>query len=129
MLKNLFRRKDKNQEVPTSIKKYNIRVSNPYGLYPQDVESVIIDLEKERAKLQSLVKQYKEENEKLQKDNEDLKTTITQLRFDMSLFEVPDSTNAQDFQNINKLKKLKNKKVEVSDDTGLEVVELWKKTH
>lgn len=129
MLKGILNKNSKikksNEEVPPRAKKHNIRVSKPYGLFPQDVETVLENIETERDNLLVLIDNYKKEIEQLKEDNQDLKLTITQLKFDMSLIEVPDGNESNDFQMMNKLKLLKNKKVEsVLEDDELEIVSI-----
>lgn len=114
----------KNQDLPTIITKYGMRVSTPYGVYPQDIENVLISLEKEKAELERINTQLTLDNERLKEDLTELKTINTQLKFDMSLIEIPDTTTSQDFTNLNKLKLMKNKRVEAVLDDDLEIVEI-----
>lgn len=117
-------RKDSKQELSQVLKEFGLRVSKPYGVFPQDVETLVENFLKEKKELTKLNLHLTEENEQLKQDVADLKASITQLKMDMSMFEIPDSTEAQDFERLNKLKKLKNKKVEAKLDDDIQIVQI-----
>ena len=81
----------------------NIRISNPYGYYPDDVDRVIL-------KLENLINTLQAETQKLERElastSDELKTaraTIQQLKLDMMTFEPPDTSAEEDIAMIARL--------------------------
>lgn len=81
----------------------NIRISNPYGYYPDDVDRVIL-------KLENLINTLQAETQKLERDlsstQDELKAaraTIQQLKLDMMTFDVPDTSAEEDIAMLARL--------------------------
>ena len=102
-----FGKKKQNTKVGNELsevaKRHNLRVSNPYGYYPEDVDRVLI-------KFEGLVNQLQRETVKLEADLQQALTDkkiidgeLKRLRFEMSIMEVPDTTTEEDFSMISKL--------------------------
>ena len=77
------------QDKSQLAKDLNIRISSPYGYYPDDVDPIIIDLQNQISNLSKENKQLTDNNDKLKKDNEALRTEITRMKFSAQLFERP----------------------------------------
>lgn len=87
-------KKDKNgskieQDKSQLAKDFNIRISSPYGYYPDDVDPIIIDLQKQLSNLSIENQQLSKDNANLKKNNESLMTEITQLKLNAQLFSRP----------------------------------------
>ena len=103
--------------LPEIAKKYKIQISYPYGYYPDDVDKNIIKLESiietKENEYNQLAKEIKirelriqnQQNELSQKDDiiqqlendmKALKNTMMQLKMQLSLMEVPDTTAIED---------------------------------
>ena len=84
-------------DLPEIAKRLEIRVSSPYGYYPEDVDKHLIRLEldvssliKENTALSSDVDKYKRQSQSLQSE-------LTNLKMQMSLMEIPDISTAESF--------------------------------
>lgn len=83
--------------------KFGIRISNPYGYFPEDVDRVLEDLQ---AQVTSLTKETKFASENLariKKERDDVKTELSKLKMQVSLMEVPDTSAEEDFQMMSRL--------------------------
>lgn len=97
--------------------RYNLRISNPYGYYPEDTDRVIGDLEKQINNLQK-------ENDRLQKEAtkavEDLKKMDREyqsLKLQVSLMEYPDTSAEQDSVMFGRLSTITGRDPQVEFDT------------
>lgn len=77
------------QDKSQLAKDLNIRISSPYGYYPDDVDPIIIDLQTQLSNLSKENKQMAEEIDKLKKNNQDLMTQMTQIKLNAQIFERP----------------------------------------
>lgn len=102
--------------LPEVAKRNNIRVSSPYGYYPEDVDNVIIELEnnlkltqKENDHLTNMLKSTREELE-------DAKTELTKLKMQISMIDIapPDIIIDDDVPKNKKI--LKPPKKKLTDD-------------
>lgn len=86
-------------------KKLNIRISNPYGYYPEDVDPIIIKLQEEISNLTKENKSLSDEVYKLTKDLGDLRTEYSKFRMHASLgmVEVPIPSTTESLENISKI--------------------------
>lgn len=85
------------QDLPEVAKRLHIRVSNPYGYYPEDVDKIILNLEKS---VNDLEHENKELRDKYNEADENLKRTqseLTKLKMQISLMEFPDVSPEEDF--------------------------------
>lgn len=89
--------------LPEVAKRHNIRVSSPYGYYPEDVDKVITEMENENKMLQK-------ENTHLTKQLEDykgkadaLQTEMVALKMQMSLMDVPDASAEESFVMLSRI--------------------------
>ena len=87
--KNTVAKKVKNKKMAHDkselAKRLNIRISSPYGYYPEDVDPIIARLEKE-------VSDLEKENSKISKENNDLNQNLTQLKSEFTQFKLQVST-------------------------------------
>lgn len=111
----------KESEKSAIAKQYGIRVSNPYGYFPEDVDRVLEDLQ---SQLNTLSKENKFASEKLariQKERDDAKTELSKLKMQISLMDIPDSSTEEDFQMMSRLNSINpavgNLVTEVPDQT------------
>ena len=82
---------------------YNIRISNPYGYYPDDVDRIIRKQEELintlQAETQRLDKLYSDTKEELKI----AKAELQRIRFDISVLELPDTSTEEDFAMMSRL--------------------------
>ena len=84
-------------------KRYGIRISNPYGYFPEDVDRILEDLQ---SQLNTLSKENKFASDKLariQKERDDAKTELSKLKMQISLMDIPDTSTEEDFQMMSRL--------------------------
>jgi hypothetical protein len=91
------------QSLSQLAKDLGIRISSPYGYYPEDVDPIIIEL-------QRTVSELEKENKKLAEDAYDSKnkldlanSELSQLRMQMALMEVPDLSTEEEFAMLGKI--------------------------
>ena len=91
-----------NQELPAIAKKYNIRVSSPFGYYPEDVNRVLEKLEqsnnilaKENAEL---TKKYEAKNT----DYKNLRTEFTNFKLEVSKMQLESTSFDESLAKINR---------------------------
>lgn len=96
-------------ELPEIAKRHNIRVSNPYGYYPEDVDKVIMRLEKD-------ISDLTKENLDLAKQIDQAKTDLSKmtqqfnsLKFQMISMEMPETSDATDFANLSRISNFSGK--------------------
>ena len=95
---------------------FGIRISNPYGYFPEDVDRVLEDLQ---SQLNTLSKENKFASEKLariQKERDDAKTELSKLKMQVSLMEVPDTSAEEDFQMMSRLSSINPVVGNLADD-------------
>lgn len=78
------------EELPEIATKYGIRVSNPYGYYPEDVDKVITKLEAEANNLSKDNKELRDKVGTQEKEINSLRATVTELKLQMSVMQIPD---------------------------------------
>ena len=81
-------KKIKQNELPELLKKYNIRVSTPYGAYPEDVVNILLKLDNEISGFKSDNKLLTKENEQLKYELNKAKAQITSLKLSISQLEI-----------------------------------------
>lgn len=91
------------QSLSQLAKDLGIRISSPYGYYPEDVDPIILEL-------QHTVSELEKENKKLAEDAHDSKnkldlanSELSQLRMQMALMEVPDLSTEEEFAMLGKI--------------------------
>ena len=116
------KKKDKkvNEKLPDSLSSKGIRVSTPYGAYPEDVDAVILDLEEKIKSLTTQNDNLIKKNEQLNKDLHIVNTELAKMRIDVSLMTIPETTAEEDSKMLSELNKITS--AEDDDDFGLEVV-------
>lgn len=100
---NKSRKQDRKiqQEKSQLAKDLNIRISSPYGYYPEDVDPIILDLQKTVSDLTKENKQLSDTVGDLTKKNADLSKQFSQLKLQMSIAEIPISLD-DNLTNISK---------------------------
>lgn len=81
--------------LPEVAKRNNIRVSSPYGYYPEDVDKVILELEKDTKMLQKENTHLTKQLEECKHNVSALQSELTQLKMQMSLMEIPDVSSEE----------------------------------
>ena len=76
------------QELSDLAKSLGIRVSSPYGYYPEDVDPIIIGLQKTVSDLTKENKMFADKNYELEEANRDALQQITKLKMEMSMIQM-----------------------------------------
>lgn len=95
--------------LPEVAKRHHIRVSNPYGYYPEDVDKIIIGLE---SSVNSLEHENKELRDRVHEVSEELskaKTELTKLKMQMTLMDPPDTSAEEDFVMLSRISTITGK--------------------
>lgn len=94
------------QDIPESLKKYNFRISTPYGLYPEDVDVKLNELDVYINRLvnenNTLQKNYNE----VKQQRDAIKAEFANLQIQMSLLQTPKTSIEEDLENISKITKI-----------------------
>ena len=88
------------KKLPDLAKKYELRISKPYGYFHEDVENTIIKLE---AEINNLTKEniaLTKEKERVDKELKDIKTEFSRFRTQVAFSAFDETTEAQDIAKI-----------------------------
>lgn len=83
--------------------RHNIRISNPYGYYPDDVDRIVRKYEELTNTLDKETKRLERELASTKDELKAARATIQQLKLDMMTFEPPDTSAEQDIAMIARL--------------------------
>mgnify|MGYP007069886553 CR=1 FL=1 len=83
--------------------RYNIRVSKPYGYYPEDVDKILEDLERQLNNLQTENSKLTETAETAVRDKKRAETELQKLLLSVQTMEYPDTSTEQDKAMIERL--------------------------
>ena len=106
------------EKLPETLEKLNIRVSTPYGAYPEDVETVVSDL---LEKLETANAELSKKNTQLERDLHLVNTELAKMKIDVSLMSIPETTEEEDSKMLRELNQIT--KAEDDEDFDIEIVE------
>lgn len=109
------------ERLPETLEKLNIRVSTPYGAYPEDVETVVSDLLEKVDKLETTNAELSKKNTQLERDLHLVNTELAKMKIDVSLMSIPETTEEEDSKMLRELNKIT--KAEDDEDFDIEIVE------
>lgn len=109
------------EKLPETLEKLNIRVSTPYGAYPEDVETVVSDLLEKVDKLETANVELSKKNTQLERDLHLVNTELAKMKIDVSLMSIPETTEEEDSKMLRELNKIT--KAEDDEDFDIEIVE------
>lgn len=109
------------EKLPETLEKLNIRVSTPYGAYPEDVETVVSDLLEKVNKLETTNAELSKKNTQLEQDLHLVNTELAKMKIDVSLMSIPETTEEEDSKMLRELNKIT--KAEDDEDFDIEIVE------
>lgn len=109
------------EKLPETLEKLNIRVSTPYGAYPEDVETVVSDLLEKVNKLETTNAELSKKNAQLERDLHLVNTELAKMKIDVSLMSIPETTEEEDSKMLRELNKIT--KAEDDEDFDIEIVE------
>lgn len=90
-------------ELSQLAKDLGIRVSSPYGYYPEDVDPIIADLQKTVSDLTKENKTLSEDLNDTQNKLKSVQSELSQLKMQMSLMEVPDVSAEEGFTMLSRI--------------------------
>ena len=90
-------------ELSQLAKDLGIRVSSPYGYYPEDVDPIIAGLQKNVSDLTKENKQLAEDLNDVQSKLKSTQSELSQLKMQMSLMEVPDVSAEEGFTMLSRI--------------------------
>lgn len=108
------------EKLPETLEKLNIRVSTPYGAYPEDVETVVSDLLEKVNKLETTNAELSKKNTQLERDLHLVNTELAKMKIDVSLMSIPETTEEEDSKMLRELNKIT--KAEDDEDFDIEIV-------
>lgn len=109
------------EKLPETLEKLNIRVSTPYGAYPEDVETVVSDLLEKVNKLETANVELSKKNTQLERDLHLVNTELAKMKIDVSLMSIPETTEEEDSKMLRELNQIT--KAEDDEDFDIEIVE------
>lgn len=109
------------EKLPETLEKLSIRVSTPYGAYPEDVETVVSDLLEKVDKLETTNAELSKKNTQLERDLHLVNTELAKMKIDVSLMSIPETTEEEDSKMLRELNKIT--KAEDDEDFDIEIVE------
>ena len=83
MFKKKKQKKNSGVEISEIGKKYNIRISTPNGYFPEDVDKILIDFEKQLNNLSAENKKMEQQLSKLDEDYKRIQTEFRKQSFEM----------------------------------------------
>lgn len=98
--------------LPEVAKRNNIRVSSPYGYYPEDVDSVILEFEKNAKMLEKENNHLTNQLEDCKAKLKDAQTELTKLKMQISLMEIPDTSAEENFAMLSRMSTITGKNEE-----------------
>ncbi len=101
------------QELPEIAKRLGIRVSSPYGYYPEDVDKIISNLEKDVSSLTKENKDLRDQVHNAEEKSKSLQTELTQIKMQVSLMEIPDASTEENFAMLSRISTITGKNEEV----------------
>ena len=101
------------QELPELARRLGIRVSSPYGYYPEDVDKIITKLEQDVSNLTKENKNLRDEVHKHKENATALQTELTQIKMQVSLMEIPDASAEENFAMLSRISTITGKNEEV----------------
>ena len=123
LLRLSTKKKKYDQEKSELAKKYSIRISKPAGYFPEDVDRVIIKLENEiknlnrdKVKMEAEIERSHRAEELAKESEQHMKEELGQLRLQVQLIEVPDTSTVQDFDMLNKINRINDTEEEALPD-------------
>lgn len=78
-------------DKPEIARRYDIKISKPYGYYPEDVDKIIAGLETERNNLAKENKMLEDKVTRLQNDNRDIKSELNRIKMQIAVMPMIDS--------------------------------------
>ena len=90
-------------ELPEIAKRLGIRVSSPYGYYPEDVDKIIFNLERDVSSLTNENKTLRDEIYEIKEKSKALQTELTQIKMQVSLMEIPDASTEENFAMLSRI--------------------------
>ena len=90
-------------ELPEVAKRLGIRVSNPYGYYPEDVDKIIVRLEQDISDLTKENKQLSQELHDTKNKATLLQSELSQIKMQVSLMEIPDVSTEESFAMLSRV--------------------------
>lgn len=109
------------EKLPETLEKLNIRVSTPYGAYPEDVETVVSDLLEKVNKLETTNAELSKKSTQLERDLHLVNTELAKMKIDVSLMSIPETTEEEDSKMLRELNQIT--KAEDDEDFDIEIVE------
>lgn len=109
------------EKLPETLEKLKIRVSTPYGAYPEDVETVVSDLLEKVNKLETANAELSKKNTQLERDLHLVNTELAKMKIDVSLMSIPETTEEEDSKMLRELNQIT--KAEDDEDFDIEIVE------
>ena len=91
------------QDLSELAKRLGIRVSSPYGYYPEDVDPIIANLEKTVSDLEIENKKLSEQLHTTQTNLSSASSELAQIKMQMSLMEVPDLSAEEEFAMLGRI--------------------------
>lgn len=91
------------QDLSELAKRLGIRVSSPYGYYPEDVDPIIANLEKAVSDLEIENKKLSEQLHVTQTNLSSASSELAQIKMQMSLMEVPDLSAEEEFAMLGRI--------------------------
>ena len=83
--------------------KNNLRISTPYGYYPEDTDKVLLKYEELVNTLQAETVRLEKELIKTQQEKKAIDDEFRRMKFEMSLMEVPDTSMEEDFSMMSRI--------------------------
>lgn len=91
------------QELSEVAKSHNIRVSSPYGYYPEDVDPIIVQLETAVSQLTKENKQLATQLHEEQTLRQAASQELAKMKMEVSLFDYPDVSAEESFAMLGRI--------------------------
>lgn len=86
------------------------RISRPYGYYIKDVDEVITKYNSVFTELKTTILSLKNEKAQLLNENKQIKSELRNMQMQMSMLQLPDTSETEDFTMLDKMKSITGEK-------------------
>lgn len=105
----MFKKKKKNQtgsEMSDVGKRHNLRISNPYGYYPEDVDKVLLNYEKLLSSHETEIKNLETQLEQTKAEKKMIDDEFRKMKMEMQFIDIPDISPDESFSMVGKLRNI-----------------------
>lgn len=105
----MFKKKNNNQngsEMSEVGKRHNLRISNPYGYYPEDVDKVLLNYEKLLSSHETEISKLEKQLEQVKAEKKMIDDEFRKMKMEIQFAEIPDISADEGFSMMGKMRNI-----------------------